>query len=172
VANLLQMTPFYWAAPPAGVGTPAAAGELSPRATDPGKQPSPATAGDEETATMPTELTCPKCQSAMRNYERNGIQIDQCTGCRGVFLDRGELEHLLDAEAAYNQAAQPAVSQPIAPQPPIPRPPTSQPPAPQSPGYGWSRDDQRGRPAYGNEHRGNENRGKRRKGFLSELFDD
>lgn len=107
---------------------------------------------------MANELTCPKCQAAMRNYERNGVQIDQCTGCRGVFLDRGELEHLLDAEAAYNQAARPA-----APQPPAPQPPASQPS-----GYGWSRDDQRGQQAYGNDH----HRSKRRKGFLSELFDD
>lgn len=37
----------------------------------------------------------------MRSYERNGITIDQCTGCRGVFLDRGELEHLIDAESAF-----------------------------------------------------------------------
>src|SRR6266511_4223862 len=37
----------------------------------------------------------------MRSYERSGITVDQCTQCRGVFLDRGELERLIDAEAAY-----------------------------------------------------------------------
>lgn len=47
------------------------------------------------------ELTCPKCTASMRTYERNGIQIDQCTGCKGVFLDRGELEHLIDGEDNY-----------------------------------------------------------------------
>ena len=47
------------------------------------------------------ELVCPKCQSPMRSYERNAVTIDQCTGCRGVFLDRGELERLVDAEGAY-----------------------------------------------------------------------
>jgi Zn-finger nucleic acid-binding protein len=47
------------------------------------------------------DLTCPKCESPMRSYERSGITIDQCTGCRGVFLDRGELERLVDAEGAY-----------------------------------------------------------------------
>src|SRR5688500_8521170 len=47
------------------------------------------------------ELECPKCQSPMRSYERSGITVDQCTGCRGVFLDRGELERLVDAEGAY-----------------------------------------------------------------------
>ena len=51
------------------------------------------------------ELTCPKCHGAMRSYERSGILIDQCTECRGVFLDRGELDKLIDAEAAHGQAA-------------------------------------------------------------------
>lgn len=45
-------------------------------------------------------LTCPKCGGAMRSYERSGITVDRCTECRGVFLDRGELERLIDAEAA------------------------------------------------------------------------
>ncbi len=48
-----------------------------------------------------TTLVCPKCQAAMRSYERSGITIDQCTQCRGIFLDRGELERLIDAKAAY-----------------------------------------------------------------------
>ena len=48
------------------------------------------------------ELTCPKCQGPMRTYERNGVHVDQCTECRGIFLDRGELEHLVDAEARWN----------------------------------------------------------------------
>jgi len=47
------------------------------------------------------ELECPKCHSPMRSYERSGLTVDQCTGCRGVFLDRGELERLVDAEGAY-----------------------------------------------------------------------
>ena len=47
------------------------------------------------------ELECPKCQSPMRSYERSGLNVDQCTGCRGIFLDRGELEKLVDAEGAY-----------------------------------------------------------------------
>lgn len=45
-----------------------------------------------------TILICPKCRGEMRTYERNGVVIDQCEECRGVFLDRGELEQLLDAE--------------------------------------------------------------------------
>ena len=46
-------------------------------------------------------LTCPKCGGAMRSLERSGVLIDVCSGCRGVFLDRGELERLMDAEGAY-----------------------------------------------------------------------
>jgi uncharacterized protein len=49
-----------------------------------------------------TALTCPKCQGAMRSYERSGVTLDQCSECRGIFLDRGELEKLVDAEAAFN----------------------------------------------------------------------
>lgn len=51
------------------------------------------------------ELTCPKCQGAMRTYERNGVHVDQCTECRGIFLDRGELERLVDAEQAWHTPA-------------------------------------------------------------------
>jgi hypothetical protein len=49
------------------------------------------------------ELTCPKCHGPMRTYERNGVHVDQCTECRGIFLDRGELERLVDAENAYHE---------------------------------------------------------------------
>lgn len=48
-----------------------------------------------------TDLTCPKCQSPMRSYERSGITVDQCTSCQGVFLDRGELERLIAAEDVH-----------------------------------------------------------------------
>lgn len=45
----------------------------------------------------------------MRTYERNGVHIDQCGDCRGLFLDRGELERLVDAEGSfYKQPAAPA----------------------------------------------------------------
>lgn len=37
----------------------------------------------------------------MRSYERNGVTVDQCGDCRGIFLDRGELERLIDAESAH-----------------------------------------------------------------------
>jgi uncharacterized protein len=46
-------------------------------------------------------LTCPKCGGQMRSYERNGVTVDQCSDCRGIFLDRGELERLIDAENSH-----------------------------------------------------------------------
>lgn len=50
---------------------------------------------------MTDTLTCPKCGSEMRSYERNQIVVDQCTGCGGLFLDRGELERLVEAESVF-----------------------------------------------------------------------
>lgn len=95
----------------------------------------------------PTPLICPKCGSDMRAYERNGVTVDQCTGCRGVFLDRGELERLVDAESAYYEA----------------------PRQPDRPRYDGGSDryseDPRGRSR--SEHG---SQGRRREGFLGELF--
>lgn len=48
-------------------------------------------------------LICPKCQSPMHSYERNRVLVDQCTGCGGLFLDKGELEQLSAAENAWHQ---------------------------------------------------------------------
>lgn len=55
-------------------------------------------------------LTCPKCRAEMHPYERNGVTVDQCGECRGVFLDRGELERLVDAEGAWLGAPAPTPS--------------------------------------------------------------
>jgi uncharacterized protein len=44
------------------------------------------------------DLICPKCNGRMGSYERSGIVVDQCQDCRGIFLDRGELERMVDAE--------------------------------------------------------------------------
>lgn len=40
-------------------------------------------------------LLCPNCESGMQQVNRDGVQIDVCSQCRGVWLDRGELEKLL-----------------------------------------------------------------------------
>jgi hypothetical protein len=48
--------------------------------------------------TANSSFRCPKCGGKMRRYERSGIVVEQCEGCRGIFLDYGELERLIDAE--------------------------------------------------------------------------
>ncbi|WP_224756398.1 zf-TFIIB domain-containing protein [Streptomyces sp. col6] len=52
-------------------------------------------------------MQCPKCHAQMHTYNRNGIQIEQCSGCRGIFLDYGELESLTRIEAQWTQQAPP-----------------------------------------------------------------
>ncbi|MCX5395913.1 zf-TFIIB domain-containing protein [Streptomyces sp. NBC_00102] len=58
-------------------------------------------------------MQCPKCHAQMHTYNRNGVQIEQCSGCRGIFLDFGELEALTRLESQWTQQAPPA---PPAPQ--------------------------------------------------------
>ncbi|WP_338694509.1 zf-TFIIB domain-containing protein [Streptomyces sp. Q6] len=58
-------------------------------------------------------MQCPKCHAPMHTYNRNGVQIEQCSGCRGIFLDYGELESLTRLESQWQQQAPPA---PPAPQ--------------------------------------------------------
>ena len=41
-------------------------------------------------------MKCPRCESAMLlERERDGVMIDACPDCRGLWLDRGELEKLI-----------------------------------------------------------------------------
>lgn len=126
------------------------------------------------------QLICPKCRAEMRQYERSGVIIDQCGECRGIFLDRGELEKLFDAEANWNQqhggAPQAAPAGAGYPPPPPPAAPHQggygavPPPPPPPPGHGYAQ------PAYGHgqqQHYGYHGhyRKKKKHGFLGELFD-
>jgi hypothetical protein len=95
----------------------------------------------------------------MRQYERGGVVIDQCGECRGVFLDRGELERLVDAEAQWSG-----------------RTPQARSPRPVQPHYEdhryeqqHSHDDHRyEQHSYDDKHR----QKKKKKSFFEELFDD
>lgn len=51
------------------------------------------------------ELKCPKCEASMRSYERSGVTLERCSECGGIFLDRGELERLTEAEGDYLRRA-------------------------------------------------------------------
>lgn len=79
-------------------------------------------------------MQCPKCHAQMQTYNRNGIQIEQCSGCRGIFLDYGELESLTRVEAQWTQQAPPA---PPAPQQAYPAAPAPQQPYPAAPAPAW-----------------------------------
>ncbi|WP_314173341.1 TFIIB-type zinc ribbon-containing protein [Streptomyces winkii] len=52
-------------------------------------------------------MQCPKCGAPMQTFNRNGVQIEQCGGCRGIFLDYGELEALTRLESQWTQPGPP-----------------------------------------------------------------
>ena len=43
----------------------------------------------------------------MQTVDRRGVHIEQCQGCRGIFLDRGELEQIANAEQSFYTTAPP-----------------------------------------------------------------
>lgn len=49
-------------------------------------------------------VTCPKCHGSLRTVSKQGVHLEQCESCRGIFLDHGELEQLLQAEQRYYDA--------------------------------------------------------------------
>ena len=53
-------------------------------------------------------MQCPNCQEILVMAERRGVEIDYCPKCRGVWLDRGELDRLIQV-AEEEAAARPAV---------------------------------------------------------------
>ena len=45
-------------------------------------------------------MKCPNCQVDLMMTERQGIEIDYCPQCRGVWLDRGELDKIIERSTA------------------------------------------------------------------------
>lgn len=89
-------------------------------------------------------MQCPVCTSVtLVMADRSGIEIDYCPQCRGVWLDRGELDKIIERATPQATAAAPAQYQP----------PPAHPGAP---------------PPYGS---GGYYKKKKREGFLGELFD-
>lgn len=124
-------------------------------------------------------MQCPSDGTVLVMSERSGVEIDYCPTCRGVWLDRGELDKILDRAAQeFRPAATPPPAAPMAP-----------PMAPPAPAYGQqddryrdsrSRDrdrDDRYDSGYNNNGYNNSayNNGygkkKKRDNWLSELFD-
>lgn len=95
--------------------------------------------------------------------ERSGVEIDYCPECRGVWLDRGELDKILDRAAG----TAPAPARPAAPAP-------AQVPPPLYTGHDQRRDERsydsrrNDNPGYDRSH---DRRHKKKEGWLGELFD-
>lgn len=97
-------------------------------------------------------LLCPTCRVNLTMSERQGIEIDYCPQCRGVWLDRGELDKIIERSESAATPAPQASAPPPQPQPQ---------PQPQYREHGH--DDR----YYGNKpYKKNY-----KKSFLSELFD-
>jgi len=76
-------------------------------------------------------LMCPNDSAQMQTLDRNGVQFDMCPTCRGVWLDRGELEKLMEGSA-----------------PPAPAPQAYAPPPQQSQLWGQTQQPYREPPRY------------------------
>lgn len=48
----------------------------------------------------PHFMHCPKCGRELKTIERDGLQLDFCEGCEGIWFDKGELEALINMEIA------------------------------------------------------------------------
>ncbi|MEV7607513.1 zf-TFIIB domain-containing protein [Paenarthrobacter sp. NPDC089322] len=119
-------------------------------------------------------MKCPVDSVELVMSERSGVEIDYCPQCRGVWLDRGELDKIIDrvdSGAAQSRPAAPS-QQPIAP-PPIYNPFESRPQQPRYDDRGgrgdydrrdYERKDYDRRDEYGRKR-------KKKEGFLGDLFD-
>lgn len=95
-------------------------------------------------------LPCPACRVDLVMSERNGVEIDYCPKCRGVWLDRGELDKIL--ERAASELPRGAGSPQSAPR--LDRP--------------FEKHDSDEYPTYGHQGHGKHHK---RKSFLHDLFD-
>ena len=50
-------------------------------------------------------MNCPNCNEVLVMADRQGIEVDYCPKCRGVWLDRGELDKIIDRSSEYTQPA-------------------------------------------------------------------
>jgi Zn-finger nucleic acid-binding protein len=106
-------------------------------------------------------MQCPRCNVALAMTDRQGVEIDYCPQCRGVWLDRGELDKIIDRAAGeFGQRA--------APFPVEPPPPARPSPGYASPGYTPPYAHQDDRWAHKQQHQPYK---KHKKSFLEDIFD-
>ena len=87
-------------------------------------------------------MQCPVCSVDLVMSERQGIEIDYCPKCRGVWLDRGELDKIIEKSASQTAEM-----------------------APRAPEQRYDRHDKN------HSHGSYEQKKHRKKSFLAELFD-
>ena len=111
--------------------------------------------GREPERNRGASMLCPVCKVTLTMADRQGVEIDYCPQCRGVWLDRGELDKIIERSAAEM----------------APAPPTR---GPDPRGYD---NDYRGRGDHGKHSGGGHHGGGghqggyRRKSWLREIFD-
>lgn len=103
---------------------------------------------------------CPNTQLVMA--DRNGIEIDYCPSCRGVWLDRGELDKIIERGSRPENATQ------VQPQQPQPQ---YQQPNPYNQGYGHRGPIPQPGPPPAHNMYWDGYKWKRKKGWLEEIFD-
>ena len=111
-------------------------------------------------------LMCPNDNTPMQTLDRSGVQFDMCPACRGVWLDRGELEKLMDSATADGRASVAQTAPQSAP-PPIPQQSSSSP-------WGGGYREERPREAYrdSDRHRDDDYRYKKKKrDSIFDIFD-
>jgi Zn-finger nucleic acid-binding protein len=52
-------------------------------------------------------MKCPNCNETLVMADRQGVEIDYCPKCRGVWLDRGELDKIIERSANYSPDSEP-----------------------------------------------------------------
>lgn len=50
-------------------------------------------------------MNCPACQTVMREREKESVIVDVCPACKGMWLDHGELEKLIEIERERDERA-------------------------------------------------------------------
>lgn len=118
-------------------------------------------------------MKCPTDDTLLVMSDRNGIEIDYCPQCRGVWLDRGELDKIIDRASAVAPPAAPRVDLPRD-VPPAGRPANAYPAGGfAQPGYPqrWGSNSPGSAPRYGGGYGYPGGSHKRPKNWLSELFD-
>ena len=107
-------------------------------------------------------MRCPVDNETLVMADRGGVEIDYCPKCRGVWLDRGELDKIIERSAS---------APPEMPTPPRPATqPLYQPEPPRAPQGYADQDRPRRRDDDDDDYRGGHKK-KRRESFLGELFD-